>query len=183
MIATRKDILFFIELVALSAIAVVYALTQIPSPFEQQKLKWDQERVIDLGKLKNAIDQYYYTNAKLPEALAVVTSEGYSPDMLRKTDPQTDQPYTYRVTSPISYEICAVFVTANKDLASVDDYNYEKYDYQTYRNQFKHPQGTFCFSQKVQDQRYESNYPTPTRISSPTILPLPTNTPNPTSSL
>lgn len=153
MIANRKDIFFFLEMTVLTIIALVYGFSLIPSPMEQQKLHMDHQRVIDLGNIRYAIDAYYTDKQQLPASLEIVKRRGtaYTGTVIKFADPETNTPYSYTITSPTSYKLCATFTTDNNTLSESKDYDNQKYEYTTYRNEFIHAKDNVCFEETVQE--------------------------------
>jgi len=142
----KKDIIAVMYITILTIVAVVYGFNIIPSPSKEKLMVADHKRVIDLGTIQAAIDDYYQNNSMLPQSLNELTYNANDPSTpLNKVDPQTHQPYEYFITSPTSYQLCALFLTnsAQDDTNAYDD---AASDYSTYSSNFKHPAGHFCFT-------------------------------------
>lgn len=157
MIATRKDIIFIGFMTLMTFVALVYGFATIPSPFEQQKLTRDHTRVVDLAHIKNALGAFYSNNNSFPTTLDPLMAPDYSYGNIKKNDPQ-NQPYTYTLINPTTYKVCATFETDNQTMTAEKDYDSNNYDYKTYRDALKHPQGNYCFAT---DDNYDYG-PTPT---------------------
>src|SRR5437762_12369138 len=96
-----KDLLMLIFATILTLIALVYGLARVPNPAQQRAYKLDHHRVSDLGMLQYTIDNLYQRKPNLPHSLDEVTINSYSySTLLNKKDPETNQPYQYRLTSP-----------------------------------------------------------------------------------
>jgi hypothetical protein len=174
----KKDILAMIYITILTVVALVYGFNIIPSPAKEQQISMDHKRVIDLGTLQTSIDDYYQNNNTLPQSLNDLTfnTNDFSTP-LHKTDPQTQDPYQYFVTSPTSYQLCATFATSSSqdDTNAYDDTNA---DYSSYSSTFTHPAGHFCFSETETPadtpSPYELGTPPPdsTQTTVPTAVPV-----------
>ncbi|HWY79896.1 MAG TPA: hypothetical protein VNW29_06075 [Candidatus Sulfotelmatobacter sp.] len=159
----NKDAITLAYITILTAIALVYGFTIIPSPALQQMFAIDHKRVVNLGYIQSSIDTYYQTNSQLPKSLNELTTNSYnSQEPLSKIDPQTKQPNGYIITSSSTYKLCATFATnsSKEDVNSYDITN--NYDYPTFKDKFKHPVGYYCFNEKEYQNTYNSsNSPTP----------------------
>ena len=144
MTVNRKTLLMLVFATVLTAVALVYGFSTIPSPALQRELKLDHERVSSLGELQYSIDAYYRNNNRLPESLNILAKNSYySTRELNKVDPQTNQPYEYLVINDTKYQLCAVFTTDSENDPA--EYDSENYNYSTYKNKFKHSKGRQCF--------------------------------------
>jgi len=146
-ITHKKDTFALLYLTVLSAVALVYGFTIIPSPTTIQKIIADHKRIIDLGSIQTTVDDYYSNNGVLPQSLNDLNynaNDATTP--LQKNDPQTKQQYEYTQTSPTDYRLCATFSTdsSNDDLGAYDDANN---DYASFISQFSHPAGHYCFDE------------------------------------
>ena len=161
---TKKDIIAFGYITLLSIIAVAYAFSIIPSPAKEQIIATDAKRVSDLSDIQTAVDNYYQTHNKLPATLDNLKTKAYDPSTpLVKTDPKTNQPYEYTVTSTYGYKLCATFATdSTKEQPDPNDST----TYPVYSGDFTHPEGHFCFTQKEQPP-----YNQPIPVTHPKIYP------------
>lgn len=102
---------------ALAILAVVssvsYGIYLVGTPAEQRTLKFDQRRGNDLTSISFGIDAYWEQNGRLPEQLTDM--QGRRSFIRSAEDPESGEPYEYRVLSEKVYELCAVF---NADSAS-----------------------------------------------------------------
>lgn len=151
----NKNLIFFIVFSLLTGIALVYGFSLIPSPAVLQLRKFDQTRVLDLDKIKTAIQDYYYKNYKLPASLndlsgTFTNSYAYysTGTKYSKQDPQTQAIYEYIQTSQNSYQLCAVFGTNSEDEDAIQDQPYD-YQYNNLKIQYKHTKGRTCFTQNI----------------------------------
>jgi hypothetical protein len=99
------------------AIAAVFAsmiagLVMVGPPSEARARKLDDRRVEDLRSLAGAVDLYWSRRGALPASLQEATRE--QRDSSPVGDPLTGHPYSYRVISVDSYELCADFQRASE---------------------------------------------------------------------
>ena len=97
-------------IVAAVAITMVVAAIGVGAylvgpPAEQRVRRLDARRVDDLEFLRTQIQRFAAERKRLPASLQEVP--GIPDSSLH--DPVTGQPYTYRVTGPDTYELCANF--------------------------------------------------------------------------
>lgn len=81
----------------------------VGSPAAQRARRFDAERVSHLQMMQNEIINYWVHKEELPKTQDDLanTITGFSPP----ADPETKEPYEYRPTGPLSFELCAVFKT------------------------------------------------------------------------
>jgi hypothetical protein len=96
--------------------------------------------VDNLSNLSSVIYSYYIDNKKLPTDLSASPFNNFH-------DPETNQPYEYRIVSSDQYELCAIFSLATSQISG----NYVAptpigFDF------FYHKAGRQCFIKSVQYQ-------------------------------
>jgi hypothetical protein len=89
--------------------AIVGGLFVIGSPGDARRAKLDARRVSDLRTIATGVDTYWNRRESLPADVAELKE--ILPHGVTITDPETNQPYTYRVIDDRVYELCAVFET------------------------------------------------------------------------
>ena len=100
------------RIAALVATVVVVAAIGIGlyvtgTPGEQRLARFDQQRVVHLTQIRQAVDGYWQEHRALP---ARVDSAVIGIRLKRiPRDPETDAAYEYAVTSVDGYRLCAVF--------------------------------------------------------------------------
>ena len=89
----------------------------VGSPATQRARRFDAERVSHLQMIQSETINYWIHKSELPKNQDELKSSttGFAPP----ADPETKQPYEYRVTGPLSFELCATFKTDAVDTASV----------------------------------------------------------------
>lgn len=138
--------IFFYLVVAVFIASVVGGFMIVDSPGTTRMLERDQERVLNLNEIQRLIIREYIENGTVPVDLS-------APVFSRLLDPQTDQPYEYKVTDSNSYELCATFELPAK--------NYERDRYFSGQDWDFHEKGYQCFDQKAAD--INTKLPAPTR--------------------
>lgn len=140
----RQKIDFPVVLWGLSLLLILGAvgggLMITGGPAHQRAIRMDQQRNRDLNALRSQIQQYFQENDKLPETLANLK---YIPSETLH-DPETHQPYDYRIISPESFSLCATFTTDNLR-------EREETPYQGVGD--RHPAGHYCYKLKKQINR------------------------------
>ena len=111
--APLKIFLALAILVVVSSVS--YGIYLIRSPGGQRTLKFDERRVSHLTSISFGVDAYWEQNGRLPEQLTDM--QGRRSFIRSANDPETGEPYEYRILSEKGYEICAVF---NTDSATLD---------------------------------------------------------------
>ena len=129
----------FVSIVVLAVLAaVVYGFILVGSPGSQRVLRFDEQRVSNLKNISLAIDSYWVRNEQLPENLEALQDQRFFVRSI--LDPESEEPYDYRVLSQVTYELCAVFVAESSLLPkpSFSDQSWE------------HGIGRMCFEREVQ---------------------------------
>lgn len=139
----KRSAFFFLSTSAFLILSLLFlGMVLIKSPSEMKLVRMDERRIADLHRIGNLINRYYQNNKKLPEKLKQLapSNEHYLPLL----DPETEEPYKYRVLDSRDYEVCATFSTSNLDQrTSVDRYiDGEIYD-------MRHGLGTDCLSVSI----------------------------------
>ena len=116
---------------------VIVGICLLDSPAQERLRRLDERRVDDLRELSYEVDFYWTREGILPTSLEELSSEpGVFVNLL---DPETGQPYEYRVLSSNTYELCAVFAL---DTAAEQD--------RFYKDVWSHGPGRQCFQMEAQ---------------------------------
>lgn len=86
------------------------------SPAQERARRLDQTRISNLQSISGAIDQYYVTNDRLPSDLETLIRSRETYWVGAINDPESGDAYDYRIRSEDTYELCATFVTDNRNL-------------------------------------------------------------------
>ena len=101
-------------LIAAFAIAVALAIGAgfifVGTPADQRAIALDNKRLAALNQIGREVQLYYSMHGSLPADLEGISKEWAT----NAADPQSGEPYTYRVTGERSFELCAVFAREDK---------------------------------------------------------------------
>lgn len=114
--------------------AVAAALMVLGPPREQRARRMDERRVDDLAAIGRATDLYWSRHGKLPANLGELTPDAGSE--LATRDPESEQPYEYRVLTADQYELCARFQQPSARPSGIF---------------WSHPAGRHCFALEVRE--------------------------------
>ena len=133
-----KNILIAWLLAVVVLSGVIVGICLLDSPAQERLRRLDERRVDDLRELSYEVDFYWTRESTLPTSLEELSSEpGVFVDLL---DPETGQPYEYRVLSSNTYELCAVFAL---DTAEEQE--------RFYKDVWSHGPGRQCFQLVARD--------------------------------
>jgi len=128
----------------------------VGSPNVQRQRRFDDQRIGDLQTIQNEIINYWQQKEKLPENLADLKNSisGFNPPL----DPDTNSAYTYRVSLPLTFELCADFKTVSLNSGSeMAKSRPEMYYQQPYSQNWDHGTGPVCFSRTIDPELYNLN--------------------------
>lgn len=138
-------------LVVLVLAGVVAGFWIAGSPAQQRAIRFDERRVSDLSIIQSQVIDYWQRKQALPQSLSQLTNDisGFVPPK----DPETGVDYGYRVTGPMSFEVCAVFTTSNSEEFSGKDPSVATY-YGSEPGNWAHGEGMTCFERKIDKDYY-----------------------------
>ena len=138
----RTHLGFAVAASLVGVFALVWGFVLVGSPMSRRLERFDEQRLRDLQTVVREIqllveDQNNKGTLKnpLPTSLAQAAQRARD-ERVNPRDPETGAPYSYRVTSETTYEICANFALPRDS------------DSQVFWN---HPAGEHCFSINVLD--------------------------------
>ena len=138
---SRRDIINAIVIIVVATVvvaAVIGGIILLDSPAQERLRRLDERRVDDLRELAYTVDVYWTREGTLPSSLEELSNErGYYEELV---DPETGEPYEYRVLSGNTYELCAQFA---RDTAEEQDRFYKDY--------WAHGPGRQCFELEARD--------------------------------
>lgn len=128
------SVVFLWLIIVVTIASIIGGFLLIDSPQVTKMKKRDQDRVSSLNNIKNIIASDYISSKSLPNDLS-------APKFSNMLDPETNQPYEYRVISETKYELCATFElevnASDRDVYSMG----EDWDF--------HKAGRQCFEQEA----------------------------------
>jgi hypothetical protein len=104
-IPTNRIVLATVIAVVLVVLAVGLLLSGSPAVARLHLL--DAARVAELRAIGRSVDLYWTRSRRLPATLDELSTEGQP--YLRQRDPESGEPYEFRVLSDSTYEVCARF--------------------------------------------------------------------------
>lgn len=134
--------------------AIVGGFIIVGSPTKQRSLRFDSERISDLNNIQYQVVQYWQSKGHLPASLDDVAdpiSGNYIP-----SDPRTGKPYAYTAEAEKVFKLCAVFdlATPTDESGAVLPGDYAYFNYGSNGNNWKHPEGEYCFERTVDPDRF-----------------------------
>lgn len=123
----------------LVATSLIVGFFHIETPAEVREIRLDNQQVSDLQDMQWRIEEYYRIEGSLPSNISMVY-EG----MRVPTAPSGREEYSYLVTGNDTYQLCATFVVASSNDATVRP-SYPKDNYS-----WDHPAGKKCFDRRVE---------------------------------
>ena len=127
-----------ITLIAVVVTVVIVGVILLDSPAQERLRRLDERRVDDLRSISAELDFYWTREGTLPSSLEELSNEAGV--FMKLYDPETGQPYEYRVLSGNTYELCAQF---SRDTANEHGHFYRDY--------WSHGQERQCFELEAQD--------------------------------
>ena len=121
---------------------VVAAILAMGSPSTQRELRLDEKRVGDLGRIANAVNHHVERHGALPKDLATLARQ--PGQWISFVDPKDGSAYTYEVTGPRTFRLCAVFATDTADMPA--HAGFESGD------DWIHGSGRHCFDRKFKPE-------------------------------
>lgn len=134
--------------------AVVAGLSLIDGPQARRDTRLDDKRIADLKHLAGAIDCYWTLEkgGALPDdldALAARLDAGWRETelpgkcrMRDRSDPETAEPYGYRVLNGAEYELCATFSRASEN---------DSPGFSNEHVRWRHEAGELCFALRAEN--------------------------------
>ncbi len=123
-------------------LSVVYGFVVIGSPREQRLKRLDMQRVTDLQNIEQQISWYFQKEGRLPSSLDDLTR--IDAWYVVPSDPETGEPYSYKVQDSVTFELCAVFATSNREVETRGSVRPIPYI-----TAYVHDQGKQCFERTV----------------------------------
>ncbi len=134
------------------ALCVIAGFLIIGTPSQQRSRRFDSQRVNDLQMLQSEIVGYWSQKQQLPVNLDDLQDSisGFSVPL----DPQTKNSYEYSVKSPLTFELCAIFMIESDKYSS----NYKEIysPYGQYKQNWDHNAEKTCFERTIDPDLYKN---------------------------
>ncbi len=107
-------------------LAIIVGFMVIGSPRTQRLVKYDEIKRSNLQNLASEIRYFYERSNVLPASITELSqTNSYGSGMY--TDPQSNEPYVYKVIDPTTFEVCAEFnFDSGSDIAYTHSQAYER---------------------------------------------------------
>jgi hypothetical protein len=144
---------------ALVFATVVGGFFIIGSPQTARDMRFDQQRVNDLGLLQSQIVNYWANKDVLPQELDQLVDPITGLTEL-PTDPQTGAPYEYAALSGLTFELCAEFAHPSGEASYAYEYPVGGL---AGRGSFEHEAGRQCFERTIDPDFFDTGTEVPDR--------------------
>lgn len=154
--SNSKMKIFVRSMVALGGFGIAFGFYAAGSPQSERLRQFDERRIGDLSNIQFQIIDYWQTKGRLPANLDELRSDisGFVPPL----DPQTGEPYEYRVDAGLSFELCADFKTSNKEDGVTSNGNGKPIPsapfYSGINESWLHDAEPTCFSRTIDPDRF-----------------------------
>lgn len=126
------------------------------SPFEQRRVRFDEQRLIDLQQIQYQVIDYWIAKTALPESLGEVQSP--LTGFVLPTDPDTREQYGYERLGTLTFSLCATFDTTSESASK----NRDSYAMKLGRMDFwDHGTGKVCFERTIDPDLYKDRFDKP----------------------
>ena len=130
--------IFIASIVTAIVAAVIGGVILLGSPAKERMRKLDKRRVENLRAITSAVDLYWTRHKSLSPSIESLSKEpGLS---LNTLDPETGQPYEYKVLNERNYELCTNFAFATAEEQNI-----------YYKDFWSHGPGRQCFHLEVRE--------------------------------
>lgn len=139
---------------AMAFISVIAGFFIIGTPGEIRMMRFDEQKVMDLQSIQYQVVNYYQQKEELPESLVFLNDPISS--FMTPVDPQSGTAYIYRVTGPLSFELCATFNAPTPDTHGQGGYPARDMSYPSMGvdENWQHEAGDTCFTRTIDPERY-----------------------------
>jgi hypothetical protein len=144
--------LFSRIVVAVVTAGIIAGFIVAGSPQAQRYNRFDERRVSDLQGIQWQVAEYWRLKRALPTNLDALTDNfsGYKAPL----DPQTNQPYEYRTTGSLSFQLCANFKTDNPEANPYGPRGASSVDSYGLVSNWAHGEGKQCFDRTIDPDKF-----------------------------
>lgn len=141
----NKTFAVVVALVILGSIVGGFAI--MGSPATARSLRFDERKISDLSSIQGQITYFWQQKQELPQTLEELNNP--LSHFTVPNDPQTNQPYEYRMISPTSFELCATF-----NLEQRESNNRNSRAMYEFGGNWEHEAGRQCFERTIDPELY-----------------------------
>ena len=140
------------------AFSIVFGFFSTGSPFAERTKRFDQRRIQDLQAIQYEIINYWQAKERLPETIDQLRDDirGFIPPR----DPETGEPYGYRMAGVLEFQLCADFKASNRESQLPDGPKAIPltreviYPAVPYNESWLHDAGEACFSRTIDPELF-----------------------------
>jgi hypothetical protein len=130
--------------------AIIWGFSVLGSPRTQRNQRMDAEKLMNLQTIQSEVINNYQSKGVLtPDLASLKDSVSY---FTLPTDPDTGKDYEYKVTGPLSFELCATF-KASQPEKTANSYAYP-YGGTDKNSNWNYQSGHYCFERQIDPQLY-----------------------------
>jgi len=149
---------FQMIIIGIVVLSLGYGFYVAGSPQSQRLVRFDETKTNNLQIIQDRLVYYWQQKGSLPASLNSLNDpiSGFSVPV----DPQNNQPFSYTLTGPRAFRLCAVFNLENKSSATTPAVGYSF-------NNWLHGTGEVCFDRTIDQALYPVNpkgLPTPVPV-------------------
>jgi len=150
-VISSKIKIFTRLVIAIVAVIVIVGFFIAGSPFKQRLVRFDRERVNDLQMIQGQIVNFWINKEKLPASLNDLKDN--ISGFVAPVDPETGNPYEYRVKGNLTFELCANFnFTSKEGAVNISAPAYPRYGIE---ENWNHSAGRVCFERTIDPDIYK----------------------------
>jgi len=150
-VISSKIKIFTRLVIAIVAVIVIVGFFIAGSPFKQRLIRFDRERVNDLQMIQGQIVNFWINKEKLPASLNDLKDN--ISGFVAPVDPETGNPYEYRVKGNLTFELCANFnFTSKEGAVNISAPAYPRYGIE---ENWNHSAGRVCFERTIDPDIYK----------------------------
>ena len=150
-VISSKIKIFTRLVIAIVAVIVIIGFFIAGSPFKQRLVRFDRERVNDLQMIQGQIVNFWMNKEKLPASLNDLKDN--ISGFVAPVDPETGNPYEYRVKGNLTFELCANFnFTSKEGAVNISAPAYPRYGIE---ENWNHSAGRVCFERTIDPDIYK----------------------------
>jgi competence protein ComGC len=150
-IISSKIKIFTRLVIAIVAVIVIVGFFIAGSPFKQRLVRFDRERINDLQMIQGQIVNFWINKEKLPASLNDLKDN--ISGFVAPVDPETGNPYEYRVKGNLTFELCANFnFTSKEGAVNISAPTYPRYGIE---ENWNYSAGRVCFERTIDPDIYK----------------------------